>query len=456
MRASSEIPGPPAANSIPSAYRLMLEVKKDLLGLVLDAFREYGDIFQLRVLGRRQVLINAPDLIRQVLVTNAKCFVKGKDYTSRRKGLAKFGGMGLLSSNGELWRRQRKLVAPALHAKRVSSYAEAMVGAGEEACEGWSDGDVVAIDDAMMHAALRIVARTMFTREVGTEAEVVGEATHALHGMLEANNSAWTLLPDWFPTAQRMREDRAVKRIDEVVYRLIRERRPTVDGPIEDTGDLASMLLGAEDDDGARMSDEQARDEVVTMFIAGHETAANTLGWAFVELSREPAVRAKVEEEVDRVLGGRRPTADDYLALDYTRAFIKETLRRWPPAFTFMRTCVEDTEIGGYAIEKGMDVSMVPYATHRDPRFFEDPETFDPERFLGERGEAIDRYAWIPFGGGPRVCVGNAFALMETTLVLATIASRWTLDLEEGQTVVPVPGVTLRPSGPLRMRVGAR
>ncbi|MCB9596103.1 MAG: cytochrome P450 [Sandaracinaceae bacterium] len=456
MRASTEIPGPPPANSIGGAYQLMKAVRADLLGLVLSAFEEYGDIFQLRVLGRRQVLVRSPELIRQVLVTEAKCFEKGADYTSRRKGLAKFGGMGLLSSNGALWKQQRKLVAPALHAKRVAAYADAMVRAADEAMEPWTEGDVVAMDDAMMHAALHIVGRTMFHEEVGASADVIGEATHALHGMLEANNSAWTLLPAWFPTPQRMREDRAVRRIDEVVYRLIRARRPTEDGPVEDTGDLAALLLGAEYEGGGRMTDEQARDEIVTMFIAGHETAANTLGWAWVELAREPEVAAKLHAELDRVLMGRSPTADDYHALDYTRAFIKETLRRWPPAFTFLRTCVADTQIGDFQIEKGMDVSLVPYATHRDPRFFEDPERFDPERFLGERGDAMDRYAWIPFGGGPRVCVGNAFALMETTLVLARIASRYRLELVEGQDVVPVPGVTLRPSGPLRMRVSRR
>ncbi|MBX3272343.1 MAG: cytochrome P450 [Sandaracinaceae bacterium] len=456
MRASDEIPGPPPADSIPAAYRLMKEVKKDLLGLVLAAFEEYGDILQLRVLGRRQVLVRSPDLIREVLVGQAKCFEKGKDYTSRRKGLAKFGGMGLLSSNGELWRRQRKLVAPALHAKRVASYADAMILAGEEAMADWQDGSVVEVDRAMMHAALRIVARTMFSREIGAEADVIGEATHALHGMLEANNSAWTLLPDWFPTLQRMREDRAVERIDEVVYRLIRERRPTPDGPVEDGGDLASMLLSAEDDEGARMSDEQARDEIVTMFIAGHETAANTLGWAWVELARNPEVEATLHEELDRVLGGRAPRPDDYRALPYTRAFIEETLRRWPPAFTFLRTCVAEAELGGYRIEPGADVSLVPYATHRDARHYPDPERFDPARFLGEAREARDRYAWIPFGGGPRVCVGNAFALMETTFVLATIAARYRLTLPEGEDVVPVPGVTLRPSGPLRMRAHAR
>ena len=455
-RPATEIPGPPPANSIGGAYALMKAVRADLLGLVCEGFREHGDVFAIEVLGRKQVLAIAPAQIRQVLVENASCFEKGKDYTDPRKGLAKFGGNGLITSNGNFWKRQRKLVAPALHAKRIASYGDAMIGAAEHTLAGWKAGDVVEIDHAMMQTALEIVAKTMFDTDVARDADRIGEATQALHGMFEANNSAWTILPAWFPTFQRMREDAAVRTLDEIVYRLIRERRPTEDGPVEDRGDLASMLLTAEDDDGARMTDRQARDEIVTMFIAGHETAANTLSWAWIVLAEEPGVEAALHEELDRVLAGRTPSAADFKSLPYTEAVIKETLRLYPPAFTFMRSCIADTTLGEFELTAGLDVSLVPYATHRDARFFPDPERFDPMRFLGERGAELDRYAWIPFGGGPRVCVGNAFALMETTLVLATIAQRHRLRLEAGQTIRPVPGVTLRPSGPVRMQLEPR
>ncbi|MBX7196449.1 MAG: cytochrome P450, partial [Sandaracinaceae bacterium] len=252
--------------------------------------------------------------------------------------------------------------------------------------------------------------------------------------------------------------DRAVATLDEIVYRMIRERRPTPEGAVRDSGDLACMLLSAEDEDGSRMTDVQARDEMVTMFVAGHETAANTLAWAWICLAREPAIRAALDEELARVLGPagpdrRLPEAADVRALRYTEAVIKETLRLFPPAFTMMRTAIADTSVGGYAIPRGTDVSLVPYATHRAAHVFPDPTRFDPTRFLGEAEP--DRFAWIPFGGGPRVCVGNAFALMETTLVLATIASRFAPVLAEGCDPRPVPGVTLRPSGPLRMRLEA-
>ncbi|MFO0709697.1 MAG: cytochrome P450 [Sandaracinus sp.] len=458
MRAFDEIPGPPPASTLPAAYALMKEVRKDLLGLVLRTFEEMGDVFRLEVLGRKQVLVRAPAQNREVLLDHASAFEKGKDYTDRQKGLAKFGGAGLVTSNGDFWKRQRRLVAPALHAKRIVGYGEAMVRAGREAMASWKEGDVVEMDQAMMATALEIVARTMFSTTVAGETQRIADATHALHGMFEANNSAWTLLPAWFPTLQRMREDRAVATLDEIVYRMIRERRPTPEGAVRDSGDLACMLLSAEDEDGSRMTDVQARDEMVTMFVAGHETAANTLAWAWICLAREPAIRAALDEELARVLGPagpdrRLPEAADVRALRYTEAVIKETLRLFPPAFTMMRTAIADTSVGGYAIPRGTDVSLVPYATHRAAHVFPDPTRFDPTRFLGEAEP--DRFAWIPFGGGPRVCVGNAFALMETTLVLATIASRFAPVLAEGCDPRPVPGVTLRPSGPLRMRLEA-
>lgn len=455
-RTLEEIPGPPPANSPMAAYALLQEVRRDLLGMVTGGFREYGDVFRIEVLGRKQVLAIAPAQVREVLVEHASCFEKGADYTDRRKGLAKFGGAGLVTSNGDFWKRQRRLVAPALHHKRIASYGAQMIGAAERTLARWKDGAELALDHEMMTTALEIVGKSLFSTDVSGDTERIGEATHVLHGMFEANNSVWTILPAWFPTLQRARENAAVRTLDEIVYRLIHERRPKEDGPVNDTGDLASMLLLAEDEDGTRMTDRAARDEIVTMFIAGHETAANTLSWAFVLLARHPEIEARLHAELDRALGGRLPTAEDFRALPYTEAVIKETLRLYPPGFTFMRSCIAPTTVGDFAIPVGVDVSLVPYATHRDARFFPDPERFDPDRFLGEREKAIDRYAFIPFGGGARVCVGNAFAMRETTLVLATLASRYRVALVDPESVKPVPGVTLRPSGPLRVRLAAR
>lgn len=458
--ATSPLPGPPPANSIFAAYALMKAVRKDLLGLITQSFVDHGDVFCLEVLGRKQVLAIAPAQVRELLVEHASSFEKGFDYTDRKKGLAKFGGSGLITSNGAFWKRQRKLVAPALHHKRIASYGQAMIDAALRVSRSWQDGQIIEVDHAMMQAALDIVARTMFDADIAGDADRIAAATHTLHGMFEANNSAWTLLPAWFPTLQRMRENAAVRTLDEIVYRLIRARRPDPKGPVREGNDLASMLLSAETDEGERMSDREARDEIVTMFIAGHETAANTLSWTFLLLGEHPDVEAKLHEELDGLLGRgeqrRDPTPEDYRALPFTEAVIKESLRLYPPAFTVMRHCTADVTLGGYSVKKGMDVSLVPYATHRDARFFPDPLRFDPERFLGEREKTIDRYAWIPFGGGPRVCVGNAFAMMETTLVLATIASRFRLAPSDGLALIPVPGVTLRPKGPVRMRAQER
>lgn len=456
MRSVDEIPGPPAANSIPAAYRLLQAIRRDLLGTVVAAFKEYGDICLLEVLGRKQVLILAPEQIREVLVERAGAYCKGKDYTDRRKGIAKFTGSGLLTSNGDFWKRQRSLVAPALHHRRIAAYADTMVRATERLLEGWRDGETIDVDHAMMSATLEIVGRTLFHADLSGDVARIAEAMKVLHGMIEANNSAWTLLPDWFPTPQRGREGRAVRTLDEIVLRIVKERRPSEDSPVEDTGDLCSMLLSAEDEDGRRMTDRQARDEIVTIFLAGHETTANTMNWTWILLAQHPEVEEKLHEELDRVLGGRAPAFEDVKRLPYTEGVIRESLRLHPPAFTFMRTSVQDTTLGPYSIPVGMDVSMVPYATHRDERFFERPLEVLPERFLGERARSIDRHAWIPFGGGPRVCVGNAFAMTEAVLMLATIASRYRLRLAEGQDVAPVPGLTLRPRGPLKMTLAAR
>jgi cytochrome P450 len=452
MLGFEEIPGPPPANSIPAAYRLMREVQRDLLGLVQRCFREYGDVFKFEVFGRKQVLAIAPPEVRQVLTDPA--YIKGKDYTDRLKGIAKFAGRGLITSNGELWKKQRRLVAPALHATRVASYLETMTSAAERVLGRWRPGELVELDAAMMHTTLEIVGRSLFRADVSEDALRISRAMSALQGMVAANNSVATILPAWFPTPQRLRENRAVRVLDSVVYPLIRGRRSHENADVVDTGDLASTMLLARYEDGGRMSDEQVRDEIVTMFLAGHETTANALNWVFIELARNPAVRTKLEAEVDRVLGAGAPTVEKLDELAYTEAVIKEAMRLHSPIFTFKRECVADTVLGGFRIPKGVDVSLLPYATHLDPRFFPEPERFDPERFLAEK--PVDRYAWYPFGGGPRMCAGSGFAMMEMLLVVAWVSRRFRLELPEDQAVIGVPGITLHPKGPLRMRVGAR
>ena len=462
MKAISDIPGPPPANSVPSAWRLFKQVRGDLLGTLERAFAEFGDVFRLEVFGRTQLFVRSPAMIREVLVDHADCFQKGPDYTDRRKGLARFAGNGLVTSNGEFWKRQRRIVAPAFHSRSVGGYLDTMVALTTRTLEGWKDGQSLQLDDEMMALTLHLVGRTLFSTDVHDDVERIAGAMEVIHGMIEANNSPATLLPGWFPTPQRWRETRAVQTLDEIMYRLIRQRRPTPDAPVQDTGDLTSMLLRAEDEAGARMTDVQARDELVTIFLAGHETTANALSWAWLLIAQHPEVEARLHAEVDEVLGGRAPTLEDLKKLPWVDAIARETLRLFPPIFTFLRNCIKETTLGEYALTPGVDVSVVPWATHRDARYFSDPLVFQPERFLGERKDSIERYAYVPFGAGPRICVGNAFSMMELSVTIALIASRFRLIPEARSQgallglVPPEPGLTLRPRGPLPVRLQAR
>lgn len=445
----SNLPGPPPANNLYRAFRLLRLVKKDLLGLIQGGFAEFGDIYRVEVLGRRQLLICNPQHIREVLLEKSDEFFKNIDYTDPRIGLARFLGSGLLTSNGDFWKRQRRLVAPALHVKRIAAYAQNMVDSTTRMLETWQDGKTVDIDLEMMHATLEIVAKSLFQTDVSGDAQRIAGAMGILQQMVDANNSAQAIIPAWMPTPLRFRVDRAVKNLDSIVYRLIEERKKS--GEVRDTGDLLSMLLLARDDDDRPMTDRQARDEIVTMFLAGHETTANALNWTWVLLSENPEAEKKLHEELDLVLGGRLPTLEDIKKLPYTEMVIKESLRLYPPAFTYSRVAVKETEIGPYRIPEGTEVAVVAYATQRDSRFWKDPESFRPERFSPENEMQIPKFAWIPFGGGPRVCIGNAFAMMEACLMLAVIASRYSLRLVNPGPVKKNPRLTLRPGNGLPM-----
>lgn len=451
MKSFEEIPGPAPVCSYFQAYRLLKKLRSDALGFLLENVRQYGPLLRFQVLGRRQVIVVGPQYVREVLLSSA--YVKGREYTDRRKGIAKYSGDGLLTSNGETWKRQRKLIAPVMHGSKITGYAGTMLEAADRMIAAWRPGETIEVDEAMVEITLKIVARSLFHADIGEDAFRIARSMDTLQGMIEANNSLWVLLPAWFPTRQRMRERRAVRALDEIVYPLIRGRRPFEEAEVLDTGDLASILLQVRDEAGKRMSDRQVRDEVVTVFLAGHETTASTLQWIFALLAQHPDVRARVEEEVVQVLQGEVPTAENVRGLTYLEAVIKEVMRLYPPIFMFSRVVAQDTRLGEYELKAGTDVILTPYATHHDPTLFPDPERFDPERFLGEAGRQIDKFAWYPFGGGPRICVGNAFAMMEMLIIVSRVVQKFRLELAPGQQVVPQPGATLRPRGPLRMRI---
>ncbi|HZB44448.1 MAG TPA: cytochrome P450, partial [Pyrinomonadaceae bacterium] len=406
--------------------------------------RQYGDVAQFRIGPQKAFLLSHPDHVRDVLVTHHERFHKGRALQRSKRLL----GEGLLTSEGAHHRRQRRIAQPAFHRQRVASYGAVMVEYAARAAERWREGRTLDISEEMMRLTLAIAGKTLFDADVEQhDADEVGAAlteVMELFGYLMLPYSELLeKLP--FPLPPVVRFQRARKRLDAVIYRIIDERRRSGG----DRGDLLSMLLLAEDEEdaGARMSNEQVRDEVMTLFLAGHETTANLLAWTWYLLSQHPEVEARLHAELDAVLtGGRLPTVEDIPALRYTEMVVAETMRLYPPAWTVGRLAIADHEAGGYLIPKGSLVLLSQYVVHRDPRFFPDPERFDPERFTPEAKEARPPFAYFPFGGGVRRCIGEGFAWMEATLVVATLARRWRMRLAPGHTVRPAPRITLRPS----------
>jgi cytochrome P450 len=445
---SSFPPGPPPITNLFGLLRFIRQINKDMLGTFKTWFDQYGDIFVMRFYNMQRFLITRPEAIHEVAVTKANKFYKDIDYKDTQKGLARFLGNGLLISDGDFWKRQRRLVAPALHTKRIENYAETMVNFALKMLENWWDAALLDISREMTNLTMNIVALTLFNVDVSGEAERVGRAIDA---MQEASGTP-SLLPAWIPTPMEMRARRARRDLDQIIYGIINQRRATR----EDKGDLLSMLLLTEDEDGNRMTDLQARDEAVTLFLAGHETTANALNWTWYLLAQHPQVEAKLHQELDTVLAGQPPTLADLKRLPYTEMVIKESMRLYPPAWGFSREAIEDVEIGGYFVPKGSIVGVMSYFTHRDPRWWEEPEAFKPERFSPENEPNIPKYAYLPFGAGPRICIGNAFAMMEAQLILATVASRFRLTLAPGQEVEMLPLITLNPKGGLPMTVKQR
>src|SRR5467141_5461267 len=409
--------------------------------------REYGDIAGLRILNFKTIFVNHPDLIEEVLVTNARLYSKGRVLRANRHVF----GEGLLTSEGDFWLRQRRLTQPAFHRARIASYAATMVEYTQRMLNGWHDGEDRDAHQEMMRLTLQIVGKTLFDADVARDAKDVGKS---LEQLLEigANFRRTIFVPQWLPTPTNLRVRREVKQIEKILYRIIAERRASG----RDAGDLLSMLLSAQDEDGSRMTDRQLRDETITLFLAGHETTASTLSWTWWLLAQNPRVEAKLHAELDVVLGGRTPTLADLPNLSYTGHVITESLRLYPPAWGLARVAIEDHEIAGYPVTKGMGVAMAQWVVHRDPRWYDAPEEFRPDRWENDLWKRLPRFAYFPFGGGPRQCIGNAFALMEATLILATIARKFRLRLVANHPVAPLASITLRPRHGVRVTLESR
>ena len=426
-------------------------MRRDPLAFLTRTARAYGDVARFRMGPVELFLVNRPDWIRDLFVTNAGAFHKGRGLERAKRLL----GHGLLTSEDPVHLRQRRMMQPAFHRERIAGYGAAMVDAAERLTGGWKAGETRDVALEMARLTLAIVGRTLFDADVEEEADAIGAAlTEALALFGRSVALPYFEILDRLPLPSNRRFERAKARIDATIARLIAERRGSPPG----RSDLLSLLLAARDTegDGRGMADAQVRDEAITIFLAGHETTANALAWTWYLLSNNPDAEARLHAELDAVLGGRAPEGADLPNLRYTEMVLAESMRLYPPAWIVGRRAMEPYAIGGYEVPKGSIVVACQWVTHRDPRFFPDPERFEPERWKPEAKEARPKFSYFPFGGGPRVCIGEGFAWMEGVLVLAAIARRWRLCLADDRPVVPAPSITLRPGGGIRMRLESR
>jgi cytochrome P450 len=433
----------------------MREIKRDVLGYYTELHRCYGDVVHLRFGPYHIYVLFHPDAVREVLVAKAKQF---RRFPRPMQVLAQWNGNSVLITEGDEWLRQRRMVQPAFHPRRFENYASCMVALTRSRLDRWlksieTAGSIeIEIGKGMTDLTLEIIAKTMFDAEISAESSDIGRAVAILSEIATKEMQQPWSLPDWLPLSEKRRKRWAMQRLNETVRRFIRERRASG----MDKGDLLSMLLLAVDEegDGGRFTDEQARDQSMTLLIAGHDTTAAGLTWLFYCLARHPKAAALVHQELDSVLGGREPTANDLPQLSYTERVVKETLRLYPPAIAvFMRQALAEVEIAGYTLPRNSLVQIFPYICQRDARWFPDPERFDPDRFLPERQRTLPPFAYFPFGGGPRVCIGNTFAMMEMTLVAATLLQHLRVEIAAGQEEAqPVALMSLRPKGAVRLR----
>ncbi|HXU49298.1 MAG TPA: cytochrome P450 [Candidatus Binatia bacterium] len=425
-------------------------VSHDWLGFYSRCAKDYGDIVHLRYLHIPICLLMHPRDIEYVLVTNPGNFTKSADY----RALARALGKGLLTNEGKSWQHQRSLIQPAFRRDNILSYAPVMTRIASRSLASWSDGQSRNVHEDMMAMTLEIVAQCLFGAEVSGIAERVGNAMQVVTDRFITDASQALLLPFQLPNFLAPARQRAIRDLNTIIDEIIRERRASK----QPRADLLGTLLDVRDADGRPMSDTQLRDEVMTLFLAGHETTAIALSWTCYLLAKNPQVEAMLVEELRDVLGGREPMVEDIPRLRYTEMILKESMRLYPAVWGIGRRAIRDCEIGGYRVAAGTNIFIFQALTQRDPRFFANPDEFNPERWREDpvRSGKIPRFAYFPFGGGPRVCVGASFAMIEATLLLATIQQKFHLALVPGHPVEPVPSVTLRPKHGIRVTVHRR
>jgi cytochrome P450 len=417
----------------------ILDFRRDILRTLVDGWHEHGDIVEFNVAGA-SYLVAHPDYIQHILRDNESNYPHAPFLDAR---WAKLVGNGLVTSKGDFWARQRRLADPAFHQDRIAGFGRIMTETTEEMLEGWKPaaerGEPIDVREQMMRLTITILSKAMFSADIWDKTDKIGRVVSVL--LTHASNRLFSPIdpPEQIPLPSHRRYIAARDEFDELIYGIIAERRR------EPRDDLLSMFLAAKDEEtGEHMSDEQVRDEVRTMYVAGHETTATSLAWTWYLLSMYPEVAQRLRAELADVLGGRSATAQDLPRLTLTWRVIQESLRLYPPIWMYLRTAAEDDVIGGYRIRAGKNIYLSPYITQRHLDFWDNPEGFDPDRFAPEKTQGWHRFKYWPFGGGPRKCIGNNFAVVEMQLVVATVAQAYELVLVPGHQVVMQPGLSLR------------
>ncbi|MDQ6941759.1 MAG: cytochrome P450 [Candidatus Eremiobacteraeota bacterium] len=420
-----------------------------LPGFLEGVSRAYGPVSSWRLPSARFWFLDDPALIEGMLTASGYDAIKGRGLRRMRRLL----GEGLLTSDEPRHLRQRRLVQPAFHRERVAGYAATMIALARAAAERLRDGETIAVDAAMNRLSLRIAAATLFSADVDDDADAIGAAVTGAMEVFPASLGPFAELLDHLPFHPATRRFRVARTgLDAVIYRLIEERRR--EGI--DRGDLLSMLLSSRDETGAAMPTELVRDEALTLLLAGHETTANALTWTWDALARNPAAQARLHAELDTVLGDRDPVPDDVTRLPFTRDVVAEAMRLRPPAWILGRRVIRPMRLGDWDVPAGSVLLAAQIVTHRNPRLWKDPEAFRPERWSNGETAALPRFAYFPFGGGNRICIGESFAWTEAVLVLATLARRVRFAGLDPSPVPLDPLVTLRPGRPVLMRVEGR
>ncbi len=446
VEANVVIPGPQGSTILKN---ILLNRNDDGVRRMVQLQQTYGDLVHIQIATKHVYILFHPDDVQHVLQMNNHNYIKGELLDKLRVA----AGNGLFTSEGDFWRRQRRMMQPFFHRTKIAAFGEIMVAEIQKMLAKWeqylADQATFELNEEMMRVTLSVVAKALFTtalsdEQLDTVHETLGPI---LYEIANRSRRPFDLL-EKLPTPTNRAFTRNLARLNEIIYAIIEQRRAQ-EGTYQD---LLQMLIDAQDEEtGERMSDEQLRDEVITMFVAGHETTATALAWAFKLLSEHPAVRRSLYEEVDQVLQGRTPTAADFADLPFTLATFEETLRLYPPLVNIVRTLLEADTLSGYTLLAGSNVVINTYTLHRHPDFWENPEGFDPTRFLPEQSKDRNRFAYIPFSSGPRFCIGESFAKMEAVFVLAMVAQRFEVNLVAGQnidmrnlgTLRPTPGVNV-------------